>query len=100
MLPVICGQQIAQIDPRAALAVKSLAENDYNMLIASVGNHSDSAMLDAAIGALKDAPDDEALFEKYPEARQEFAEIDEDADTFDPSLKNIVKMGLKYLKNS
>ena len=49
---------LAQIDPRAMLAVKSMEENEYNALLAEIESRDDAALLSAAVAALKVAPDD------------------------------------------
>ena len=85
---------LAQIDPRAALAVKSLDEASYNAFLAEIGQREDAAVLVAAVAALRVAPDDAQLVAANPKAGTEFAAIDRKADKFDLSfgaLKNIFK---------
>ena len=85
---------LAQIDPRAALAVKSLDEASYNALLAEIGQRADAAVLVAAVAALRVAPDDARLVAANPKAGTEFAAVDRKADKFDLSigaLKNIFK---------
>ena len=89
---------LAQIDPRVSQAVKSLTENEYNALLASIGQNPAAEMLGAAIGAIKAAPDDKDLLVLNPEAANDFKEIDEDADKIDPSPANILKQGVNLFR--
>ncbi len=76
---------LAQIDPRVSLVVKSLDENSYNALIASLGKDQNKEILGAAIDALRKAPGDQELFAANEEAREEFNDIDKAVDKIDPS---------------
>ena len=84
---------LSQIDPRAALAVKSLKE-EYNSLLLRIelDYPDDQQILKAAVDAFRVAPDDEALFKAKPDMRKEFQEIDVEANRFDASLNAALKM--------
>ena len=85
---------LAQIDPRAALAVKSLDEASYNAFLAEIGQREDAALLVAAVAALRNAPDDAQLVAAKPAAAKDFAAVDRKTDKFDLSigaLKNLFK---------
>ena len=83
---------LAQIDPRVSLAVKSLDENSYNALIASLGKDQNKEILGAAIDALRKAPGDQELFAANEEAQEEFNDIDKAVNKIDPSkILDLVK---------
>ena len=83
---------LAQIDPRCALAVKSLNEQDYNRFLLSVGQDPGSDVLRAAIGALRQAKGDAEIQSVRPSAVEEFNTIDGDADEVDISLAKLMKI--------
>ncbi len=85
---------LAQIDPRAALAVKALEEQEYNLLLANIEQQhpNDTETLKAAVNALKAAPDDAALFAEKPDVAETFATIDQKANLFEPSIGSVFKL--------
>ena len=83
---------LVQIDPRAALAVKSLDEVSYNAFLAEIEQREDAALLGAAVAALRNAPGDAQLIAAKPKAAKEFATIDRKADKFDLSLGGLKNM--------
>ena len=87
---------LAQIDPRAAMAVKSLEEDEYDALLAGLWKSPEAEMLTAAVSALKSAPGDAELFASNPDAVDEFNEIDADADAINTSPWKLLQMGMKH----
>ena len=84
---------LAQIDPRAALAVRSLGEEGYNALLVNIEQtYPNKDILKAAVSALWSAPGDLALFQAKPEVKTAFDETDSFADKFEPSLGAVLKM--------
>ena len=83
---------LAQVDPRAALAVKSLDEASYNAFLADINQREDAALLGAAVAALRNAPDDAQLLASMPGAAATFAGIDRKADKIDLSLGGLFDM--------
>jgi hypothetical protein len=83
---------LAQIDPRCALAVKSLTPQEYDRFFLSVGQDPDSVVLRAAIDALKNAKGDAELQSVRPAAVKEFNEIDKEADEIDMSWSKVTKI--------
>ena len=83
---------LAQIDPRCALAVKSLTPQDYDRFLLSVGQDPDSALLRAAIDALRNAKGDAELQSARPAAVQEFNDVDAEADVIDMSWGKVAKI--------
>ena len=83
---------LAQIDPRAALAVKSLDENAYNAFLAAIEQRENAALLGAAVAALRNAPDDAQLIAVQPNAAEEFAAIDRKADKIELTPWGVLKL--------
>ncbi len=90
----LAATYLAQIDPRAALAVKSLGEQDYNTLLANIDLHhqNDARILKAAVGSLRTAPGDAALLAAKPELAETFNAVDTEANKFDASLGSALKL--------
>ena len=82
----------AQIDPRAALAVKSLDENAYNAFLVGIEQREDAALLGSAVAALRNAPDDAQLIAAQPNAAEEFAAIDRKADKIELTPWGVLKL--------
>jgi hypothetical protein len=84
---------LAQLDPRAALAVRSLGEDGYNALLVNIEQtYPNKDILKAAVSALWAAPDDLALFQAKPEVKTAFDETDRFADKFEPSIGGVLKI--------
>ena len=91
---------LAQIDPRAALAVKSLDDAAYNAFVADINQREDAALIGAAVDALKNAPGDAQLLAAKPAAVAEFAEIDQKADLVELSLTGLFNMFKSLFSNN
>ena len=83
---------LAQVDPRAALAIKSLNEFEYNTFLVGLEERPNAALLKAAVAALRTAPDDAALLQAKPELAATFQNVDKLADKFEPSIGGALKM--------
>ena len=86
---------LAQIDPRAALAVKSLDEQSYNAFLASFAQNPNAAALGAAVDALRNAPGDAELIAAKPSVQAEFEVTDRNADKVEISVVG----GFRLFKN-
>ncbi|MBQ7650925.1 MAG: hypothetical protein IJS15_08195 [Victivallales bacterium] len=84
---------LAQLDPRAALAVRSLGEQGYDTLLVNIEQtYPNKDILKAAVSALWNAPGDLALFQAKPEVKTAFDETDRFADKFEPSIGGVLKI--------